>query len=136
MIEIDLDGNLLKRTASLESGKANASLDNVTTDAGANLNSAGARTVTQAWSSGTSFYRVYSDGFIEQGGYVTQASPMTITLNKAFTETNYNIQLTCVRADSTIAPSSAALSINKTKTSFQATGNVGSTNSYWFACGF
>lgn len=129
MAEINIEGYLLN-------SKANNTLSNVTSAAISNLNSVGARTVSQSWTSGASFYRVYSDGFIEQGGYAGNAVGMTITLNKAFTTTNYNIQITCARVDAGSAPASAAFTVNKTKTTFQATGNNASTASYWFACGF
>lgn len=48
------------------------------------------------WTSGTSWYRQYSDGFIEQGGRYVQtnassATRPTITLNKTFSNTNYTL---------------------------------------------
>ena len=44
-----------------------------------------------SWKSGTSWYRKYSDGWIEQGGYVTTSSntEQTINLHTAFSNTNY-----------------------------------------------
>ena len=49
--------------------------------------------ITQTWRSGNNWYRVYSDGWIEQGGYYTNSSNMTrtLTLNKSFTTTTYSI---------------------------------------------
>lgn len=50
------------------------------------------RYVTTYWKSGTSWYRIWSDGFIEQGGRVTKTgSSGTITFPKPFTTTNYSI---------------------------------------------
>ncbi len=48
------------------------------------------------WTSGTEWYRVYSDGFIEQGGRYVQtnassATRPTISLHKAFANTNYTL---------------------------------------------
>lgn len=47
--------------------------------------------IVTSWKSGTSWYRKYSDGFIEQGGYVTTNSntEQTINLHTAFSNTNY-----------------------------------------------
>ena len=49
--------------------------------------------ITQTWRSGNNWYRVYSDGWIEQGGYYTNSSNLTrtLTLNKSFTTTTYSI---------------------------------------------
>ena len=47
--------------------------------------------ITATWQSGTSWYRKYSDGWIEQGGYVITSSSteQTISLHTAFSNTNY-----------------------------------------------
>lgn len=52
--------------------------------------------VTKTWHSGTSWYRVWSDGFIEQGGSYTSSdnSEFTITLNKPMTTTYYRCDVT------------------------------------------
>ena len=52
--------------------------------------------VTKTWHSGTSWYRVWSDGFIEQGGSYTSSdsSAFTITLNKPMTTTYYHCDVT------------------------------------------
>lgn len=52
--------------------------------------------VTKTWHSGTSWYRVWSDGFIEQGGSYTysDSSAFIITLNKPMTTTYYHCDVT------------------------------------------
>lgn len=52
--------------------------------------------VTKTWHSGTSWYRVWSDGFIEQGGsYISSdSSAFIITLNKPMTTTYYHCDVT------------------------------------------
>ena len=47
--------------------------------------------ITQTWHSGANWYRVWSDGFIEQGGVVRLGggNPKTIPLNHKFSNTNY-----------------------------------------------
>lgn len=46
--------------------------------------------VTQTWRSGTNWYRVWSDGWIEQGGHGTGG---TCTFNKSFSNTNYTFNV-------------------------------------------
>lgn len=46
--------------------------------------------VTKTWSSGTEWYRVWSDGFIEQGGHGTGS---TCTFSKPFSNTNYTFNV-------------------------------------------
>lgn len=50
--------------------------------------------IVESWRDGSSWYRKYSDGFIEQGGIIASVSGngygnATITLNTAFTTTTY-----------------------------------------------
>lgn len=51
---------------------------------------------TETWHSGTSWYRVWSDGFIEQGGDYTSSdnNKFTITLNRPMTTTYYHCTVT------------------------------------------
>lgn len=46
--------------------------------------------VTKTWSSGTEWYRVWSDGFIEQGGHGTGSA---CTFSKPFSNTNYTFNV-------------------------------------------
>ena len=46
--------------------------------------------VTKTWRSGTEWYRVWSDGWIEQGGHGTGG---TCTFNKPFSNTNYTFNV-------------------------------------------
>lgn len=56
-----------------------------------NRNSADAY-VVEAWRSGTEWYRVWSDGFIEQGGYeIASQSRQTITFHKVMSGTDYTV---------------------------------------------
>ena len=54
--------------------------------------------ITETWVSGTSWYRKWSDGWIEQGGTLTNGwsdANHTISLHKAFTTTSYNALVSC-----------------------------------------
>lgn len=90
--------------------------------------------ITATWHSGTSWYRKWSDGWIEQGGRITQ-STTTISFHTAFQETNYTITVS--------QNASASANVCRVATSARATSNF--TISYienamlpfsWFACGY
>ena len=84
---------------------------------------------------GTSWYRVWSDGWIEQGG-LTTTNGTTVKFLKAFSNTNYTINMTCTQAVSNYEPPSC---IDLTTTSFKATRmDVTSNNGQarWYACGY
>ncbi len=57
------------------------------------VNAASRGYLVESYHNGTEWYRVYSDGWIEQGGEFTQSSPFTLTFPKAFTTTSYVISL-------------------------------------------
>ena len=64
--------------------------------------------ITETYQNGTSWYRVYSDGWCEQGGYYThnnKETEVTIELLKTFANTNYNLQIT---KEAGTSPSSGA----------------------------
>lgn len=92
--------------------------------------------LTGTWINGTSWYRKYSDGWIEQGGEFTKQrdTNVTVTFPVAFRNTNY-----------TIATSQyAQLSSNSPVCAFTAKTTTGITHNYgswgskwgWFACGY
>ena len=92
--------------------------------------------ITQTWSNGTSWYRKYSDGWIEQGGEFTKNrdTKVTITFPVAFKNTNYTI------ATSQYAPQT----VNTPVCIFTSKTNTGIIHNFvswgcewgWFACGF
>lgn len=61
-------------------GKADTDLSNVPASKGI---------LVESYSSETSWYRVYSDGWCEQGGYGSATPQLTITFLKPFKDTNY-----------------------------------------------
>ena len=81
------------------------------------VNAASRGYLVESYHNGTEWYRVYSDGWIEQGGGFTQSSPFTLTFPKAFTTTSYVISLNA----SDMTPDDNRLSVttwsNKTATS-------------------
>lgn len=59
---------------------------------------AGTAYITETWINGTSWYRKYSDGFIEQGGITTYLKTgfQNVTLPTAFSSTNYIVNVTSI----------------------------------------
>lgn len=92
--------------------------------------------VYKTWINGTSWYRKYSDGWIEQGGEFTKNrdTNITVTFPVAFRDTNYTIATSQYAQQSGNAPVCAFT--NKTNTGFAH--NYGSWGSKWgwFACGY
>lgn len=105
-------------------------------DNGQLLNALGPR-IVETYSNGTSWYRVYSDGWCEQGGSF-MASSTTITFLQEFVNTNYNfISQASDINDYKIITSSWG---NKTTSSIDVKNGVGgsafSTLTNWRACGY
>ena len=93
--------------------------------------------MTETWQSGTSWYRKYSDGWIEQGGVVSAASNSTVTtFHKPFKNTNYII-LASPRVDGNFW-SVPACATPETSTSFRhgAYGGSSTAKMTWYACGY
>lgn len=96
--------------------------------------------VVETYHSGKSWYRVWSDGFVEQGGFSDSpfSQTTTVTLIKPLTTTNYTILLGGVGGSESAV---RVLPDNQTTTSFQTyrhyTGDLrGSGSLYWEALGY
>lgn len=75
--------------------------------------------VVETYQNGTEWYRVYSDGWIEQGGLITNsnANKRTQTLLKEMLNTKYSV-MGCFNGDGALA-NGAIDFYNKTTTSFE-----------------
>lgn len=73
-------------------GKADTDLSNASpvSSFATLLNNAGIRTVVETYHSGTEWYRIWSDGWCEQGGQAA-ANTSSVTFLKEFTDTNYYV---------------------------------------------
>lgn len=95
--------------------------------------------VVQSYNSGASWYRVWSDGWVEQGGVpnisITEDyQDITITLQKPMKNLNYHVSVTSVYYKGQFAPTID----NKTTTSFMLNDVVAYKSAYkptWYACG-
>lgn len=78
--------------------KINTNIDNISTNttAIANLQSNSGRTVVTVGGTGRDWYRIYSDGWVEQGGVTPTGSDTTVvaTFHIEFKDTNYTILTT------------------------------------------
>lgn len=100
--------------------------------------------VTKTWRSGTSWYRVWSDGFIEQGGTLTFTDTTTlrkeITFNKPFASSMIGLSLMVGRSSGEAANSAYAYGVyaySTTKVSVSAWKENGSaTTLWWYANGY
>ena len=112
------------------------------------------RYVSEAWSQGTEWYRVWSDGWIEQGGYMyetggTAGVIYTKTLYKPYATNNYTILMWAGVGNSGwqycagvgLGTGGNAMNLrennvtNNSFTYFDATG-VSGTPVFWYACGY
>ena len=87
--------------------------------------------ITQTYVNGASWYRIYSDGWCEQGGNGGNGAGI-VTLLKAFINTNYNIT-----GNATSSGSTSVFGMNvksKTKSSFEYYNANG--DFMWRACGY
>lgn len=90
--------------------------------------------VTETWHSGTSWYRKWSDGWIEQGGYNAGGSDYgnsTVTLPTSFAGTSYSV---FVQSASDNWDYGSKM-ISRTKSSYVIGTRFGK-NFHWHACGY
>ena len=111
------------------SSKADTGLGNVTSQAGTSLNNVGVRTVTETYVNGTSWYRIWSDGWCEQGGRITGTS---ITFLQSFVNTNYSFSGVSINSNSGGAASTVT-NLTTTGCTYYTYGNAGGM---WQACGY
>ena len=107
-------------------------------------NRAGDASIVQMTRSELSWSRVWSDGFIEQGGIITTPNLSTITFAKPFSEWNYSLFTSYVAgiasAGANYAYAPREIPGTRTKTSVQVWLNSdqsqGTICGTYFACGY
>ena len=94
------------------------------------------KTVVESYTNGNSWYRIWSDGWIEQGGVSSGA--IKVTFIKAFLNANYTINVTRLAHSENIPAVT-----DKTATDFfvgwkvyNQNYNANTTNCSWYACGY
>ena len=91
--------------------------------------------VTETWSSGTSWYRKYSDGWIEQGGRITSTTTSFFTFPKAFTNKNYTVSIAQNGGASKSISRAAVESFSQTGMSLYC-AEAAQIPVFWRACGY
>ena len=118
----------------------NGAIYNLCIDSNGNVihNDHVAHQIKETYVNGTSWYRVWSDGWCEQGGYTEFRYNTPVTLLKNYRNTNWSIQTT----SSTDTGEAVSIQIiSKTTWNFtprpqRGTGNGANQNGYWYACGY
>ena len=102
--------------------------------------------IVESWQSGTSWYRIWNDGWIEQGGitdymsWTGNGATVNIIFLKPMSNTNYYRGATML--DYTSNWNAPGCCINSCNTSGMAvgvattSGNQGTTRCSWYACGY
>lgn len=92
--------------------------------------------VVTTYRSGNTWYRKWSDGFVEQGGVVSIArdTVQTVTLPTAFSHANYFV--TAIEHNTSRSDEYAALIGTRSTTSIQIKNTMSTTLNFgWYACG-
>lgn len=97
--------------------------------------------IVETYINGASWYRVYSDGWIEQGGRLSlnPDGNATVTLLKSFSNTNYTITTTTYHTGTTVSGYYNAGSNwvqNITNSSFKMYEDEKTVTVLWYACGY
>ena len=93
--------------------------------------------IKEKWVSGTSWYRVWSDGWIEQGGRTTfesDARYSNATFHKAFKNTNYTLIASGVKGGMSNSDYCHIFSYSTTGARFNSAAS--SNPIMWYACGY
>lgn len=96
-----------------------------------------AHSIVETYVNGTSWYRVWSDGYCEQwGNYITNgvATWFTVNFSKVFANVNYNISTTPVRANANLIP--VAIPVQVSVNNMQVACGDATGSFYWFVCGY
>ena len=120
--------------------KADRDLNNIS-GGGSGLNNNGIRTIVETWNEGHNWYRIWSDGWIEQGGQCSAAddATVTITFHKPFTNTSYRVLSGIVDAQLGGSNFRYISFSNFTTTTMKVAGQSncgGSCQGFWYACGY
>lgn len=109
-------GNTVQDQTTIDIGEITEALnDKADTD----LGNVSVPYVTESYTSGTSWYRKWSDGRIEQGGHVSDdTQALTIVLLTPFTSTNYQVFSNCTVTNAAAATGRNYVAYNKTTTQF------------------
>lgn len=136
-VNISADGTPVSYT---KTPPAPYSAEEITTAGWFRLSTCSVKTVIETYSNRTEWYRVWNDGWKEQGGLITGAKTI-LTFSKPFSNTNYSIQISVSDVSPTDWHLSADSWNNKTSTNVTIYiayngAQQGTSPANWYACGF
>ena len=89
--------------------------------------------VVETWKSGGEWYRKWSDGWIEQGGWTSDGA--TTTLHVPFSDTHYTL-LATASVGSGETKATSELATERTTTTFIMFFTTSGYSGRWYACGY
>ena len=95
--------------------------------------------VVETYQNGSSWYRLWSDNWLEQGGIIPAANSGNITFLKNFIDTNYGVTsswFTTKTSTDTGGYDSCLGIANATTTGFRFSGVASTSTGYWVAMGY
>lgn len=95
--------------------------------------------VVEEWHEGANFYRKYSSGFIEQGGFKAQGAGYYVTLFKSFSSADYSVVATVYVREVDAAEGVAQAGAHDASTFYVRTRSAGINYDdpcYWYAFGY
>ena len=102
-------------------------------------NTSNVHVVVETYESGSSWYRIYDDGWIEQGGWKSGFSSANtfenVNLHKPFADTYYNVQVSGGGSVTTIYNYKIGNSSTNTTTAFKLLASNTGAACFWYACG-
>ena len=87
--------------------------------------------VTETYRNGKTFYRVWSNGFIEQWGFASGTNKLTVTLPKPYSDNLYNIHVAEIQNSLSRVDSEYVKN-----TSFRVNSEGTNQKIYWYTSGF
>ena len=97
--------------------------------------------VTQTYVNGASWYRVWSDGWIEQGGGISTAvnttdSAWSVTFLKTFSNTNYTVQTSVFGGWAAHNIANVEDKYTNKMSGYASSSGNSTKTIYWYACGY
>ena len=100
------------------------------------VNAASRGYLVESYQNGTEWYRIYSDGWIEQGGLGTTGGNVVHTFLKPFSDANYTITATPYVEGSSATDTYAVTIRAKTASNFTSYLSTSYLHFNWYACGY
>lgn len=112
------------------------SVNGVAADAAGNVALGKSVYLTESWVSGTSWYRKWSDGWIEQGGACSVIrGTITVTLHKAFSNALYDVRANTIAAEAYAYADGMPWVLSRATSNFKAS-SFRANECIWKACGY